>query len=173
TLPRHAADMAVAAALVDGNDAGRACGEDGVRGEKGVILFPSPLVGEGGSTARSDGEPDEGYVSGSLGRRENPSSGASRHLLPQGEKGRTSIQLGFHAALGRRAGHQRVVPALDVRKILQLDLVARVAPGPAEDGEIGNRQGAGDELMVSQPLVEHAIKPSRLGHVALQAVGAV
>jgi len=42
----------------------------------------SPLVGEGGSTARSDGETDEGSVSADA----NPSSGASRHLLPQGEK---------------------------------------------------------------------------------------
>src|SRR6185369_2066443 len=29
-------------------------------------FFPSPLVGEGGSTARSDGETDEGFVSASL-----------------------------------------------------------------------------------------------------------
>jgi hypothetical protein len=28
-----------------------------------TLLFPSPLVGEGGSTARSGGEPDEGSLS--------------------------------------------------------------------------------------------------------------
>ena len=38
------------------------------------------------------------------------------------------------------AGHQRVVPALDVGEIRQLDLVARMAPGPAQDGKIGDRQ---------------------------------
>ncbi len=71
--------------------------------------FPSPLVGEGGiggrSAAvlrkdadalhrlwtRSGGETDEGSVSacGVCICGENPSSGASRHLLPQGEKGKT------------------------------------------------------------------------------------
>jgi hypothetical protein len=30
---------------------------------RGVRFFPSPLVGEGGSTARSDGETDEGSLS--------------------------------------------------------------------------------------------------------------
>jgi hypothetical protein len=44
--------------------------------------FPSPLVGEGGSPVRSSGETDEG----SLSAERDPSSGASRHLLPQGEK---------------------------------------------------------------------------------------
>ena len=32
-------------------------------------------------------------------------------------------------------------------KILQVDLVARVAPGPAEDGEVGDRQRVGDEFV--------------------------
>ena len=49
-LSRHAAELAVGAALADGHRAGGACGEDGVRGEAGVTLLPSPLVGEGGST---------------------------------------------------------------------------------------------------------------------------
>jgi hypothetical protein len=59
-------------------------------GKKRGAPFPSPLVGEGGSLTRSGGEPDEGSVSayGVCLRGENPSSGASRHLLPQGEKGR-------------------------------------------------------------------------------------
>src|SRR5438270_9776440 len=99
-----------------------------------MIFFPSPLVGEGGSTARSGGETDEGSVSADR----DPSSTlpSARHLLPQGEKEKIStfrlIQLGFHPAFRRRARHQRVVPAFDVGKILQLDLVARVAPGPTE-----------------------------------------
>ena len=72
-----------------------------------------------------------------------------------------------------RAGHQRLVPALDAGEIRQLDLVARVAPGPAEDGEIGDRQRARDELAPRKALVEHVIEPARLGHVALEAIGAV
>jgi hypothetical protein len=59
----------------------------------GVIFFdvcsllPSPLVGEGGSLARSGSEMDEGFVSADR----DPLSGATRHLLPQGEKGRGSV----------------------------------------------------------------------------------
>jgi len=46
---------------------------------------PSPLVGEGGSAQSA--ETDEGA------RVLNPSSGASRHLLPQGEKGGSGASL--------------------------------------------------------------------------------
>src|SRR5262245_49509722 len=84
-----------------------------------------------------------------------------------------SIQLRFHPALGRRAGHQLIVPALDIGKVLQFDLVARVAPGPAEDREVGDRQGAGYELAAREALVQHIVEPARLFHVAVQAVGAV
>ncbi|WP_373502803.1 error-prone DNA polymerase [Aestuariivirga sp.] len=48
-------------------------------------VSPSPLVGEGGSRQRR--ETDEGMMAA----RSNPSSGASRHLLPQGEKGGLSL----------------------------------------------------------------------------------
>ena len=65
------------------------------------------------------------------------------------------------------------VPALDVREIGQVHLVALMAPGPAEDGEIGDRHRARDELVVGEPAVEHAVEPARLLHVALQAVAAV
>src|SRR6185436_633461 len=65
-----------------------------------------------------------------------------------------SIQLRFHAALGGGARHQLVVPALDIGKILQLHLVARVAPGPAKDGEVRNRQIACDERVGSETLVQ-------------------
>ena len=41
-LSRHAAELAIAAALADGNGAGGACGEDGVRGEAGVSCFLLP-----------------------------------------------------------------------------------------------------------------------------------
>src|SRR6185503_17752792 len=43
---------------------------ESVRLERGVTtsLFPSPLVGEGGSLTRSDSETDEGFVSASVAR---------------------------------------------------------------------------------------------------------
>src|SRR3978361_1419457 len=64
-----------------------------------MAYLPSPLVGEGGSTARSGGETDEGYVSAdSVPAERYPSSGASRHLLPQGEKGRKSHHSGGSTA---------------------------------------------------------------------------
>src|SRR6201986_1562904 len=43
------------------------------------------------------------------------------------------IKLRFHAALDGGPRHQRVVPALDMGKIRQLHLVARMSPGPTED----------------------------------------
>ena len=51
--------------------------------------FPSPLEGEGGSRVKRD--TDEGDMATSLvfqtqSVSSNPSSGAARHLLPQGEK---------------------------------------------------------------------------------------
>src|SRR5437763_4546720 len=46
------------------------------------LFLPSPLVGEGGEIERSEMKPGEGSVSADA----DPSSGASRHLLPQGEK---------------------------------------------------------------------------------------
>jgi hypothetical protein len=47
-------------------------------------VFPSPLVGEGGSTARSGGEPDEGFVSADR----NPSSVADCVRATFSHKGR-------------------------------------------------------------------------------------
>src|ERR1700692_4743581 len=55
------------------------------RARRKVLLFPSPLVGEGGAS-RSEAT-GEGYLSARTEPAERyPSSGASRHLLPQGEK---------------------------------------------------------------------------------------
>jgi len=50
--------------------------------------FPSPLVGPQGERVdrRRAARRVRGYLSNSLACGENPSSGASRHLLPQGEK---------------------------------------------------------------------------------------
>ena len=58
-------------------------------------------------------------------------------------------------------------------KSAKFDLVARMPPGPAEDRKIGDRQRAGDEFVVGEAAIEHAVEPARLRHVALQAVGAV
>src|ERR1700720_3977384 len=65
-------------------------------------------------------------------------------------------------ALHAWAGHHCLVPALDVGKIRQIDQVALVPPGPAEDREIGNRDLTTGELDVAEPFVEHAIGPARL-----------
>src|ERR1700687_5512399 len=48
-------------------------------------------------------------------------------------------QRNLDAALGRRSRHQFVVPALDVGIVFEIDLMPLVAPGPAEDGEVGDR----------------------------------
>ena len=58
-------------------------------------------------------------------------------------------------------------------EIRKLNLVARVPPGPAQDRKIGDRQRACDKLMIRKPTIQHAIEPSRLRHVALQAIGAL
>jgi hypothetical protein len=48
--------------------------------------MPSPLVGEGYTGARHKLAWVRGWLRKHSARGENPSSGASRHLLPQGEK---------------------------------------------------------------------------------------
>ena len=58
-------------------------------------------------------------------------------------------------------------------EILELDLVARVAPGPAQDRKVRDRQLAGDEFVSSQSSIQYAIEPAGLGHVAFQAIGAI
>ena len=60
-----------------------------------------------------------------------------------------------------------------MREIRQVDLVALVAPGPAEDREVGDRQLIGDEVVRRQPPVEHAVQPAGLVGEALQPVGAL
>src|SRR6516225_2725378 len=66
------------------------------------------------------------------------------------------------AALHPRAGHHRLVPALYVREIRQIDLVAFMPPGPAEDREISDGNVAGDELDFAEPAIEHAVEAARL-----------
>src|SRR5262249_52745885 len=60
-------------------------------------------------------------------------------------------------ALHTRAGHDRFVPTLHVREIGQIDLVALMAPGPAEDREIGDRDLAGGEFDLAEPAIEDTV----------------
>src|SRR6516225_11029585 len=86
---------------------------------------------------------------------------------------RRSVQLRFHPAPDARSRHHLIVPALDVGKIGQLHLVAGMAPCPTEDRKIGYRQRVRHELAGGKPPVEHPIKAPRLGHEALEPIGAV
>src|SRR5437667_12614550 len=76
-------------------------------------------------------------------------------------------------ALDPRAGHHRLVPALDIGEIGQIDLVALVSPCPAEDREVGNRDVAGRELDLGEPAIEHAIEPPGFLRVPLQAIAPI
>src|SRR4051812_25601800 len=57
-------------------------------------------------------------------------------------RSRMSAQGHFEAALRAGAGHHRLVPALDVGVVGEIDLMALVPPRPAEDREIGDRNVA-------------------------------
>src|SRR5215831_933988 len=63
-------------------------GEMALEGNSSGALFPSPLVGEGGFAKRCRVRGISPHGTASQVER-YPSSGASRHLLPQGEKERT------------------------------------------------------------------------------------
>src|SRR5216684_3603450 len=90
------------------------------------------------------------------------------------EPGCGLAQRHLEAALGAGAGHHRLVPALDVRVVGEVDLMALVPPSPAEDREIGDRYViAAGELHVAEALIEDAVEPARLLHVALEPVAAV
>src|SRR5947209_11641912 len=85
-----------------------------------------------------------------------------------------SAQRHLEAALCARARHHCLVPALDVGVIVQADLMTLVPPGPAEDREIGDRDiVAGGVPRLAEALVEDAVEPVRLLHVAVKAVAAV
>src|SRR4051812_22502370 len=91
---------------------------------------PSPLAGEGGSPR--SGETGEGLspraqLSFAFAER-NPSSGASRHLLPPGEKGKSASALSFRHAPDLRA--ERIQPFVDAL-VAALDLVGVVDRGGA------------------------------------------
>ena len=48
-----------------------------------------------------------------------------------------------------------------------------VAPGPAQHGEVGDRQLVSKKWVIRQSPVHHAIQPPRLGHEALKTVTAL
>ena len=60
-----------------------------------------------------------------------------------------------------------------MREVGQVHLVPLVPPDPAEDGEVGDRQLAGEVLVRGQAPVHHAVQAPRLVHEALQPVGAL
>src|SRR5262245_17076071 len=76
-------------------------------------------------------------------------------------------------ALHARARHHRFVPALYVGEVGQIDLVALMSPGPAENREIGNRHVAAGEFSLAEPPIEHTIEPPRFLRVALESVTTV
>src|SRR5262249_52534276 len=83
-------------------------------------------------------------------------------------------QRDLEAALCAGARHHRLVPTLDVRIVVEADLMPLVPPRPAENREVGNRDlVAGRVLRLTQALVEDAVEPVRLLHVALEAVAPV
>src|SRR6266849_8357086 len=80
----------------------------------------------------------------------------------------------LEAALGAGARHHRLVPALDVRVVGEVDLMALVPPSPPQDREIGDRYViAAGELHIAEALVEDAVEPVRLLHIALEPIAAV
>src|SRR5258708_32958032 len=66
----------------------------------------------------------------------------------------------LEALFGGRARHQRVVPALDVRVVVQADLMALMPPGPAKNGKIGDRHlVAGGIRRLAEPRIANAVEP--------------
>src|SRR6195952_3042475 len=73
----------------------------------------------------------------------------------------------------RRPSHDRLIPALHVWKLSQIDLVALVTPCPADNGEIGDGDLVGNVFVLRQPPIQHAIQPSGFLGIALQAIALV
>src|SRR3990167_4895795 len=65
---------------------------------------------------------------------------------PVGWRRRSAAQCHGQAALHAGPRLQGLPPALHLRKVGQIDLMARVPPHPAGDGEIGDRQFVGEVL---------------------------
>ena len=77
-----------------------------------------------------------------------------------------------HAALHRRPRADHLEPALDVRKLVQVDLVPLVAGDPRIGGDVGDAVLAGGQIgRGGQVLVEHGVEAAGFSAVALDAVG--
>src|SRR5579883_2908836 len=111
-----------------------------VGGQRRTCAVPTMHVAEGGGHA-SLCPPYRRRIAANIGaiaRWHGPALDAAPSRW--GPSTKTSIQLRLHAALDSGARHQGVVPALHIGEVRQIHLVAGVAPGPAENGEIGDRQ---------------------------------
>src|SRR5258707_10658283 len=78
-------------------------------------------------------------------------------------------QRDFETLFGGRTRHQCLVPALDVRIIVEADLMALVPPGPTKDREIGNRHVIAARISgLAEAAVENALNPRRLLPVGIE-----
>src|SRR5271166_2087300 len=103
--------------------------------------------------------------------RESVSGSLAMAIAPAARS--LSGQRHLEAAFGSRPCHHRFVPTLDVGEIGKIHLVPLVPPGPAQDGEIGDRDRPGSEFNGRQALVEHAVEAAGFLRIALQPVAAV
>src|SRR5580704_4038513 len=67
---------------------------------------------------------------------------------------------------GGAPGDNRV-PALHVRIGIEIDSLPFVARDPWPDGDVGDGVVIGDEFVLGEPAVEHAVEPMRLFEVAV------
>src|SRR5262245_38408752 len=86
---------------------------------------------------------------------------------------RNVVQLDRKAALHAGTGPQGLIPAPDVRVLIERYLMALVPPCPAENGKIGHRQFASDEFHLRQPAVQHPIEAVRFLRVSPEAINPV
>src|SRR5215831_8145119 len=106
-------------------------------------------------------------------RRSGVRSPSAPPSTPKPSRVSASAQSNLETAPHAWAGHQLLVPALDVREIAEIDLVALVPPRPAEDRKIRDRNASAGKFDFAKPPVEHAVESSRFLRVALQAIAPV
>src|SRR5262249_27421513 len=63
------------------------------------------------------------------------------------------------------------VPALHVCIGVEIDSLPFVSRDPWPDGDVGDGVGVGDEFVLGEPAVEHAVEPMRLLEIPLFRVG--
>src|SRR5215470_7270785 len=92
----------------------------------------------------------------------HPRSGSALRAPSPETRERVSklTQCDVEALLGAGARHHRLIPALDVGVVAQIDLMALVPPGPAKDRKIGDRHPiAGRIRRLAETCVEDAVEP--------------